>query len=444
MSLLFDFAYCLLLILASPWLVFQACWHGKYRQGTLMRLTGRVPQRRGDHPCVWLHAVSVGEVNLLGKLIERIERARPDVECVISTTTRTGFALASKSYAPRHVFYSPLDFSWAVRAAMGRSRPDVLVLVELELWPNLIGAAARHGVAVTVVNGRLSERSFRGYQRIRPLIRPSLRLIDVFAVQNTMYADRFRRLGARPDCVHVTGSLKFEGACTDRDNPQSQQLAQLAGIQAEDIVFLAGSTQEPEESLALATYRELSAAHPELQLILVPRHPERFATVAEMLQASGVTWALRSRLDAGSSDPEARVLLVDTIGELGAWWGTAHVAYVGGSMGRRGGQNMIEPAAYGAVVSFGPHTQNFKDVVDQFLDADAAVVVQDGKELTGLVRRAIEDREFSTRLGRAARQLVTSQLGATEKTCQLLQQHIPLSRAPETTARHGQRPVACG
>ncbi|NLF70332.1 MAG: 3-deoxy-D-manno-octulosonic acid transferase [Candidatus Anammoximicrobium sp.] len=421
MPYLLNLAYLLLLVVCLPWLLGTALRKGKYREGFGAKLLGRVPIRQGAERCVWLHAVSVGEVNLLGPLLVRLEQQHPDWVHVISTTTKTGFELAKKKYAPRTVFYCPLDFSWAVRTAMKRIRPNLLVLAELELWPNLIWAAKRHGAKVAVVNGRLSDRSFRGYRRVRPFVARLLQSLDAIAAQNDEYAARFCQLGARPEIVQRTGSIKFDGAQTDRDNSKTRQLAEAAGIEPDDIVFLAGSTQEPEEQLALAVYRELAAAYPRLRLIVTPRHPERFQEVAELLGRSGLAWQRRSRLDEGGGDPQARVLLVDAVGELGAWWGTARIAFVGGSMGTRGGQNMIEPAAYGAAVSFGPHTSNFRDVVGLMLQRQAAVVVADREQLAAFVRRCLAEPEFADDLGRRARQLVLEQLGAADKTCQILE-----------------------
>jgi len=421
MAYLLDLVYLLLLITGSPWLVHAAIRKGKYREGFAAKFLGRVPVRSGAEPCIWLHAVSVGEVNLLAPLLARLEQQHPDWACVISTTTKTGFDLAKKKYAPRTVFYCPLDFSWAVRSAVKRIRPKVLVLAELELWPNLIRAAQKHGARVALVNGRLSDRSLRGYRRIRPLVARMLQSLDAVAAQNSEYADRFRELGARPDRVTLTGSIKFDGAQTDRHNPQTQQLAKLAGIANGDLVFLAGSTQEPEEDLALQVYRELAAEYPALRFIVTPRHPERFEEVAALLGRSGVRWQRRSRLDEDGADPHARVLLVDAIGELGAWWGTAQIGFVGGSMGLRGGQNMIEPAAYGVAVSFGPSTDNFRDVVALLRKRDAAVVVADREELAAFVRRCLANPDFAQELGRRARQLVLEQAGAADKTCELLQ-----------------------
>jgi 3-deoxy-D-manno-octulosonic-acid transferase len=452
-SYLLNVIYLLLIFVSLPWLIWQAVRKGKYRQGYAAKFLGLVPQRTSDKKCLWLHAVSVGEVNLLLPLVRLIEQQRPDWECVISTTTATGMELARKKFPQLTVFYCPLDFTWAVATAMRRIRPDILVLAELELWPNLIRAARRHGAKVAIINGRLSEHSFRGYRRIRPLVARILQQIDLIAVQDDVYARRFRQIGARPESMRVTGSMKFDGARTERDNPATRRLAALAGITGDDIVWLAGSTQEPEESIVLDIFRRLSEEFPRLRLVLVPRHPERFDAVARLIAQSGLAWKRRTEFhDYSKSNPlershpdrsntchpersegsppastvepplqkKPRILLVDAVGELGAWWGTAHIAFVGGSFGRRGGQNMIEPAAYGSAVSFGPNTWNFSDIVQSMLAQNAAVQLADPAELERFVRRCLKEPEYAAELGRRAKSLVQSQLGATERTFQLL------------------------
>jgi 3-deoxy-D-manno-octulosonic-acid transferase len=428
MPYLLNVAYFFVILLALPWLAIQAVRKGKYREGYAAKFFGIVPRRTSTGRCIWLHAVSVGEVNLLAPLLRTIKNQRPDWECVVSTTTMTGMALAKKKYADLNVFYCPLDFSWAVRAAMRRIRPDLLVLAELELWPNLVVAAKEAGASVAVINGRLSQHSFSGYQRIRPFLARLLRQIDLLAVQDATYAQRFAALGGRPEAIHVTGSMKYDGAQTDRQNPATRRLAELAGFAADDVIFLAGSTQEPEEAVALDVFRRLSRDWPKLRLVLVPRHPDRFSAVAKLLDASGIAWQLRSQL-GGAASPAApacatgyasAVLLVDVVGELGAWWGTAQIAFVGGSLGNRGGQNMIEPAAFGAAVSFGPNTRNFRDIVATMLANDAALVVADGEELAQFVRRCLAEPEYAAALGSRAQALVLGQQGATERTWELL------------------------
>ncbi len=435
MRYLFNLLYAVLLIVGLPWLLLGAIRKGKYRTGFGEKFLGLVPRRESDARCVWLHAVSLGEVSLIAPLIEEVQCRHPDWDIAISTTTLTGYDLAQKRYGQHTVFYCPLDFSWAVRRAMARIRPALLLLVELELWPNLIAAARDAGAKVAIVNGRLGDRSFRGYFRARPLVRRLLARVDLVAAQTAQYADRFLALGARHECTYVTGSLKFDGAPTNRDNPQTKALGELAGFEQDDVVFLAGSTQQPEERLALDAYWQLSAVYPRLRLVVVPRHPDRFDEVASIIAGSGIPWQRRTELDQAPADPAARILLVDRVGELAAWWGTARIAYVGGSMGSRQGQNMIEPAAYGAAVSFGPKTKNFRDVVAALLDAKAAMVVHDGDELTAFVRRCLDEPEFANALGANAQRVVTSQLGATGRTADLLDALVADRRAVSSGRR---------
>lgn len=438
MSLLLDFVYGLLLAAASPYLLYAAIRKAKYREGYAEKFLGRVPRRAGDRPCIWFHAVSVGEVNLLPQLVARCRSERPDYDVAVSTTTRTGLALAKRRFPDLPVFYCPLDFSWAVRSALRRLRPDVLVLAELEIWPNLIRMAHARGTKVAVINARLGNRSFRGYRRARRLLRSVFASLDLVAVQDETGAERFRQLGVPPGRVQVTGSMKYDGAETNRDNEKTRALRRLAGISPSDVVFLAGSTQQGEEQAALNVFRHLAPEHPQLRLILVPRHPERFEAVARVLDESGLRWTRRSQLD---SEPpvscESRVLLVDTIGELGAWWGTADIALVGGSFGNRGGQNMIEPAAYGAAVCFGPNTWNFRDIVGQLLHAQAACVVSTPAELETFVARCLEDRSFAQTLGARARELVLQHRGATARTHELVSRLLPHAASTPPTRSHG-------
>ncbi len=447
MAYVLNFVYALVLLLSAPWLTFQAMFRGKYRAGFAAKFLGATPVRGGQRPCIWFHAVSVGEVSLLAVLLKEVAQKRPDVDCCISTTTVTGYDLAKQKYREHTVFYCPLDFSWAVRRAMRRIRPSLVVLAELELWPNLIRASKEHGAKVAIVNGRLSERSFRGYHRIRRLLRSTFERIDCIAVQTQEYADRFCRLGAVSDRVTVTGSLKFDGAVADRNNPRTQKLRELAGINAADTVFLAGSTQDPEERLAIKAFRSLASKFPRLRLIIVPRHAHRFDEVAALLDRSELAWTRRSKLgevrnlECGTRNKNNAnrsalctphspfpILLVDTIGELGAWWGTATIGFVGGSLfSSRGGQNMIEPAAYGVATCFGPNTQNFRDVVELLLSNQAAVRVSSGEDLSAFVRRCLEDPRHAIELGRNAESIVRAQQGATVSTWHLLRHRLPVA-----------------
>jgi 3-deoxy-D-manno-octulosonic-acid transferase len=421
MPYLLDAVYLLALLVLSPWLLYKALTTGKYRRGLWSKFTGSAALLAGSpRPTAWFHGVSVGEVHLLRQVVALFRRRHPGWECVISTSTDTGFDEARKRFPDLHVFWWPLDFSWAVRRALLRVRPGLVVLAEGEAWPNFVLAARAHGAPVAVVNGRMSPRSRRRYGLAAGLVRRLFARLDLVAAQTEDYAAAFRALGVAPSRAAVTGSVKYDGVETDRENPRTRELRRLLGVGPGDLVWVAGSTQAPEEELALGVYRRALAEHPNLRLILVPRQKERFAEVASLLRRAGVPCVRRSELPPGPLSGRP-VILVDTFGELSAVWGLADVAFVGGSLdGRRGGQNMIEPAAYGAAVVFGPHVWNFSDTAERLLHAGAAVQVLDGQDLDAAVRRLLREPAERARLGEAARQLVRAQQGATARTVDLL------------------------
>lgn len=418
-------AYLLLITAVSPWLLFQMVVRGKYRQGWSEKFLGRLPERTSQGECVWFHAVSVGEVLLLAPVLKKFRVERPGTEIWISVTTHTGHAVARDKYPDCRIVYLPLDFTWSVRAALDRVRPSLVVLVELELWPNFIREVRRRGIPLALINGRMSERSFRGYRRIRFLIRPVLECFARLGMQTREYADRLLALGAPAERVDVTGSVKFDGLEASRANPRTLALREAFGIAEGEAVFIAGSTQAPEEELAIATWNALRPEFPGLRLVLVPRHKERFEEVARLVAAKGHSLLRRStgQVEPRGSGPP--ILELDTLGELGACWGLADIAFVGGSLSSRGGQNMMEPSAYGAAVLFGPNTQNFKQVVELLLANDAAIVVRSGEELTATVRRLLETTDERTRRGTAAQTLVLAQQGATDRTVRLLTSLLP-------------------
>jgi 3-deoxy-D-manno-octulosonic-acid transferase len=434
MSYLLNALYLLVLLLLSPWLLYKALTTGKYRRGLACKFTGSVPRRWVEGPCAWFHGVSVGEIHLLRQVVAAFRARHRGWRCVISTTTDTGYDEACRRFADLPVVYWPFDFTWAVRRALRRVRPDVVLLAEGELWPNFLGAATRAGVRVAVINGRMSPRSAGRYGRLGPLARRLFGRLDLCLAQTEEYAASYRALGVPAGAVHVTGNVKYDGVEADRNNARTEAMRRLFAVTAGDLVWVAGSTQAPEEDLVLGTYRRLRGPFPSLRLILVPRQKERFEEVAALLRRSGQPFVPRSEL-RGPIQDRGPVILVDTIGELGAVWGLADVAYVGGSLdGRRGGQNMIEPAAYGSAVLFGPHTWNFKDAVARLLAHRAAVRVEDAAALEREAARLLGDAGERARLGEAARCFVLSQQGATGRTLDCLGQILTPRRQPARAA----------
>ncbi|HKM52942.1 MAG TPA: 3-deoxy-D-manno-octulosonic acid transferase [Isosphaeraceae bacterium] len=437
MPLVLNLIYAATLVLFAPLLAYRVIRSGKYREGLWEKFWGDAPRRIGERPCLWFHAVSVGEVLLLQPLVAEMARRRPGWEVVISTTTTTGLSVARRTFPDLITFYAPLDFSWATQRALARIRPTVLALVELELWPNLIRAAKRSGAKVAIINARLSSRSYRGYRRIRGPLRPTLRCIDVVAAQDADYARRFVELGIPEERVSVTGSVKYDGLESDRNNARTRQLRKELGLSHSDLIFVAGSTMEGEEAAALVAYRAARQQHPGLRLIVVPRHALRFESVARFLEENGETVVRRSQLGSGadpvpavlpSSGSPSPVILIDTIGELAAVWGLADVAFVGGSLiAGRGGQNMIEPAAYGASVLFGPHTANFRETVEQLLSRNAACRVTDASDLSLKLQEDLDDPEAAAARGAAGRSFVLAQHGASGRTLAMLDRLVETS-----------------
>jgi len=416
--MLLNLAYLLALLALSPWLVWRAISTGRYRRELAAKLLGRV---RVPNPhqqrVVWFHAVSVGEVNLLGTLIPAFRQRHPDWLVVVSSTTDTGLAEARKRFVDLAVIAWPFDFSWAVAAALDAVRPALVVLTESELWPNFLAAAKRRNLPVCVINARMSPRSFARLSRVAALARRLLfAKVARFAVQEEEYAERFRQLGVPDKKVIVTGSIKYDGALQERDTPRTRELAHLLSVRTDTLVWLAGSTHAPEESIVLDVFARLRTRFPNLHLILVPRHPDRFEEVARLVESSGLPFARRSRLTQPLPEMPA-VVLLDSVGELGAAWGLADVGFTGGSLdGQRGGQSMIEPAGYGVPCVFGPHVWNFRDAARRLVEVGGAIMVPDAAALEMELARLIGDIGHRERIGKAARVLVQLQQGATRRT----------------------------
>ena len=427
MRWLLDAAYLSALTALSPWLAYRAARTGRYRRGLRERLLGLSQSPLPSCRPVWFHGVSVGEIHLLRQVIAAFRRRRPDLPCVVSTTTDAGYDEARRCFPDLAVFSFPFDFSWAVRRTLRRVNPALVVLAEGEMWPNFLLACRQYGFPVAVVNGRVSPRSAARYRRLRWVTAPLFDCIALYAAQTEEYAAAVRSLGAAAGRVHVTGSVKYDGATGDRRNPRTEELRRLLNVTADDLVWVAGSTMAPEEEIVLGVYRRARETHPNLRLFLAPRQPDRFDEAAEVLHRAGVPFVRRTSLTA---PPDRRaVVLLDTIGELSALWGPADVAFVGGSLdGRRGGQNMIEPAAYGAAVVFGPHVWNFKEPASRLIECGAAIQVQDAAGLDAAVRRLLADPAERSRRGEAARAFVRRQQGATEATARLLDELLTAGR----------------
>lgn len=412
--------YLGLILLVLPVLLYRRTTQGKYRGGWDEKLWGHVPVRSGQEDCLWLHAVSVGEVLQLQPIIASWRNSNPDWTIVISTTTRTGREVAEKHYPHCSICYCPLDFTWAVRKAFQRIRPTCLALIELELWPNLILEARQQGVKTVLLNGRLSEKSFRGYRKAGPLISRLLRCFDLIAVQNDDYRQRFLQLGVDPEQLLTAGSIKFDRLLTDRRSEKITELRNALQISSHNPVLMGGSTHAPEEEILLDLWRTLWQKQPQLQFILAPRHAERFEEVAQLATEKGYMVIRRSQppetRPPHTAENTPHLFLLDTLGELSYCWGLADLAYVGGSLNQRGGQNMMEPAAFGATVLFGPNTWNFAEVVSELKLRNACYEVADPQELAIRFEELLDSPAQAQEMGQRAQQYVLTQQGGTAKT----------------------------
>ena len=420
-GMILNLIYLGLLIIASPVLLYRAVVHGKYREGWLEKLFGRLPKRKSTGSCIWFHGVSVGEILQVEILLQKLEQQQQDVEIVLTTTTQTAYRVAKKKYPHLQVSYFPFDFTWAVRNAMARMKPTVLCLIELEIWPNLITQASRLDVPVLLINGRMSENSFRGYRRLKSIVSRVLRKIKIIAVQTEQYQKRLIALGANPADVFVTGSIKYDQPPKEQLQEQSNFLMHELGLKKGEPVFVAGSTHQPEEEIAIAAWEEARKSFPALRLVLAPRHAERFEDVAHLVVQKGHFLKRRTDSNKDVSSSDLPVILLDTLGELSAAWGLATIAFVGGSLTKRGGQNMIEPANWGAAVLFGSNTANFQEASDSLIAKNAARVVNDESELASTLIELLNDQSRLQNMGKKAEQFVQSQAGAADRTLALIE-----------------------
>lgn len=409
-----------LLTLTLPFWLVQMLRKGKYRVGLGERM-GNIPARlRPTGPnedCVWIHAVSVGEVLAIGGLVVALKQKFPDWRVVISTTTQTGQTLAREKYGADNVFYFPIDLPFAISPFLTALRPKLVVLAETEFWPNFLNLARRSGAKVSVVNARISDRSFPRYRSWRSIFERVLSNVDLFLTQSELDKTRLVAIGADPGRVQVSGNLKFE----IRVAQQSDLLAQLRErIPQGAPIIVAGSTVEGEEPPVLAAFKEVLREQPKAVLVLAPRHPERFNAVAESLTQSAMTFWRRSAGRWSESQVSGGVFLLDTIGELASTYELADVAFVGGSLVPRGGHNILEPAQFGKAIVVGPHTENFRDVI-QIFSRDQAVLISDAAGLGALWLKLIGDPVMRREFGERAKKVMDSQSGATQRTLDALE-----------------------
>ncbi|HNQ90982.1 MAG TPA: 3-deoxy-D-manno-octulosonic acid transferase [Verrucomicrobiota bacterium] len=420
---LFAFFFCL----SAPYYFWKMRRRGNWRAGFAQRF-GRyesaVKHSVTNRHVLWIHAVSVGEVGLCAQLIRVLEPRVPNIKIVVSTTTSTGMGELHRRL-PGHIekIYYPIDFRGCVSKALAAVHPDVVVLVEAEIWPNFLWKLRDRRTPVFLVNARLSDRSFRGYRWFGFLFRPLFRQFRGVGAQSEADAARLRQLGFRPEAIHVMGSLKFDAAPVDeRQLLDVQALLRQIGVPADAPVLLGGSTHDGEEAVLADVYLRLRARHPNLFLILVPRHFERGKEVGRVLSARGISFVYRREITAATRlEPGAvQCLIVNTTGELKFFYQHATAIFVGKSLVGVGGQNPIEPGALGKPMVFGPNMQNFREIAATFVREGGALQVEDAAGLEAALEGLFSDPARCEELGRKARQVVRANTGAIGRTVDMI------------------------
>ena len=418
-SLLLTFGFALLL----PRFAIDALRNGKYVTGLRQRL-GNIPSIDSARPRIWLHCVSVGEVRAAQSLVRRIQQTFPHHLMVVSTTTVTGQRLAQNIFRDEAalVFYFPIDWAWSVRRVLRKIDPAAILMMETELWPHLFRAARKRNTPIVLLNGRISESSFRRYKRIRRFMARVLNDLTLAIMQSEPDAARIRELGLGEDRIMTVGNLKFDSEAAPADTTLTDQIRARFDFAGGRPLFVAASTHDPEEAVVLDAFRAVRESQAGLRLLLAPRHPERFAAVAALLRASEFSVARRST--PTDHDAFADIVLLDSIGELNAVFPLADVALVGGSIAPHGGHNVIEPATHGVCTITGPHTSNFAAITKLMLAAGALIQLPDTRkpaaELADTLSALLAKRQQRLEIGQRARAVCENNRGATARTVALL------------------------
>ena len=429
MRFLVDFCYLMTALLIAPIILYRSWRTGKYRSDWQQR-RGFLPELPPSNRRVWVHAVSVGEVNAVRGIIDAWRKKAPDVEFVLSTTTDTGQARARQLFPDLLIVRYPLDFSWFVRRALDRIKPNMIVLVELELWYQFVTTAAQRNIPIAVVNGRLSERSVQRFSKVLAVTRRMFEPITWVGVQDADYAERFKRMGTPADRVEITKSVKWDGAQVADSIDGADALAREMGLRTDQPILVAGSTGPGEEEILLNACRSLQSRWPQLQWVLVPRKPERFDEVAELIARMGFACIRRSRrtgtLSSCSetlSNASTPIFLGDTMGELRKFYSLATMVFVGRSLAKMGGSDTMEVAALAKPIVVGPHNENFADATARLHEQQAIRILsadinssRAADELAAVIDDWLQNPTAAATMGQRGRQVVLANRGATQRT----------------------------
>jgi 3-deoxy-D-manno-octulosonic-acid transferase len=420
--MLYDIGFFIFSVFYLPTLIFKGKLHRSFGERFGAYSKEKLAALGSCKDAIWIQAVSVGEVALCRSLIPALKERFPANSIVFSTITKTGNELARKLFSKDAVIiYFPLDFSFVVRKAVSLIRPKVYVMVETEIWPNLLKTLSAQGVRTILINGRISDRSFGKYELARPFLKKTLEGIGAFCMQSETDARRIIALGAPEEKVRVTGTMKFDVDLVSAGSGEGMRA--LLGLGNGDELIVAGSTHNGEEDAVLSAFKRLSKDFPNLRLLIAPRHVERASSVAHAVQRSGFVPVKVSKL-AGPPAGISRVFILDTIGRLNEAFSIASLVFIGGSLVKHGGQNPLEPAAFGKPVLFGPHMFNFRSVVDVLMANDAAVQLKEGEDLFEKMFSLLNDRNRMRDLGWNAKRALTANRGATLRNIEAIKRLV--------------------
>ncbi len=422
-----NIVYALLLILYLPLIIYKMVSQGRYREGWGQKF-GLVPKRESNNKCIWIHAVSMGEVNAAKTLVDQIREDMPDCDIVVSSTTDTGINRARKIYGETaQVIFYPFDFTFAVKRSLSSIRPDICILMELEAWPNFTKICYKRNIPVVVANGRISSgKGFPRYKKIAPLIRPMFGRLAAVMVQDAEYAERFEYLGVNKGKITVAGSLKYDTAEITDKVAGADELAKQLNLSSEAKLIVGGSTGTDEEKIIIDAFKSVHAKYADTRLALIPRKPERFDEVAGLIESQGFSCLRYSRIKSGeyqTTDNDSQsIILGDTMGDLRKFYSLAAVNFVGRSLVPMGGSDMMEAAALGKPVIVGPYTENFTQTIDALKAKDGIIIAESEKELGEQITRLLSDNKYTNSVADNGRQVIIDNKGATKKTIAVVQQ----------------------
>jgi 3-deoxy-D-manno-octulosonic-acid transferase len=427
MYFIYNYLFSVALFFATPFFLFRMATTRRFRKGMAERwgFYGDIKKQLTADHSIWIQAASVGEVTAALPVIDLLRRNYPGEKIILTCQTAAGRDVArEKLGVDVAVILSPLDLGFVIKNLIRLSGPQILILIETEIWPGMIMTARRNRIPVVIINGRISASSFRGYRRVISLVRPLLKMVTAFGMRSEEDASRIRELGAPHDRVTMTGNIKFDSLPGPELSPgEREELEALLSLNPKDMLIVGGSTFEGEDRILYEAYRELIPRFPGLRLLLAPRHLERVGDIEAFFHSRRQAYSLYTSISAHSGvKKKSEVVILDAMGVLSSFYGLATVAFIGRSLRGYGGQNPIEPASFRCPIIFGPHMENFRNIADDLVKAGGAVIIQDEIELSKKLSGLLADPVRRDRMGDRARQMVENRRGASQRNLELIKQ----------------------